>query len=447
MEKIKPEADAKMWELYEELREIVYVVDVDSYELIYANRRAREIYHIESHGDMKGKKCYEALMGSSMPCAMCGNKRLMPGRFIEEVCYNPVIKKKLARKATLIEDNGRKYRFELAVDLSAWEQQNKGYEDNEVMVNEGLRLSLSATTPESSIAVLLEYFGQSLSSDRVYIFEETPRGTFDNTYEWCASGVAPQKDNLQNVSFQVVSLWYQKFLKDENVVIKNVESIRESDSVVYEYLKPQNIRSLVVSPLVNEDKIIGFYGVDNPPEKFLEHIMTLLQILGHFIVALLHRRNHVRRLEELCFQDQLTGIGNRRAMEKCGNALDPEKSVGILYCDVMGLKQMNDTKGHREGDRLLIRASECLRKAFGDYDLFRVGGDEFLVLCTGIIEEELDERMDLLKREMQEQNALMALGRVWYGSGRYNMDQLIKEADGRMYEEKRAWYARKHDIE
>lgn len=440
MGEIESRATAKIWEIYEELKEIVYVIDMESHELVYANRRAREIYQIGAAEDYKGKRCYEALMGSSMPCAVCGNKRLIPGLFDEEVRYNPLIKKKLARKATLIEDNGRKYRFELAVDLSAWEQQNKEYEDNEVMVNEGLRLSLSAPSPEESIAILLEYLGQSLKSERVYIFEETGIGTFDNTYEWCASGVVPQKENLQNVSFHVVSLWYQKFLKDENVVIKNVENIRESDPAVYEYLQPQNIQSLVVSPLINEGKIIGFYGVDNPPEKFLEHIMTLLQILGHFIVALIHRRNHVRRLEELCFQDQLTGIGNRRAMEDCGITLEPEKSVGMLYCDVMGLKRTNDTKGHREGDRLLIRASECLKKAFGDHALFRVGGDEFLVLCKGITEEELEERIGLLKKEMKEHNALMALGHVWYQGGKHGMDQLMKEADSRMYEEKRAWY-------
>ena len=135
------EMKAKMWELYEELKEIVYVVDMESHELVYANRRAREIYHINAMEDLKGKKCYELLMGSSMPCAVCGSKKLTPGVFMEEVRYSPVIKKKLARKVTVIEEDGKRYRFELAVDLSAWEQQNKGYEDNEVMVNEGLRLS------------------------------------------------------------------------------------------------------------------------------------------------------------------------------------------------------------------------------------------------------------------------------------------------------------------
>ncbi len=431
----------QLWAFYERMQESVCVVDMDCHELVYANRYARRIYGIESEEDVKGKKCYELLRGSSLPCTACNNKKLVPGFFLEEVRYNPVIKKKQALKETLIEENGKRYRFELGVDLSAWEQQNKGYEDNEAMINEGLRIAMMASVPEDSIAALLEYLGQSLNSDRVYIFEETDGGAFQNTYEWCADGVIPQKENLQNVSFQVVNPWYQKFIQDENVIIKSLESVREEDKTVFAYLEPQNIDSLVVSPLISEGKIIGFYGVDNPPEKFLEHITTLLRILGHFIVTLLHRRNHVRRLEELCFQDQLTGIGNRHAMGEYIGTMQAERSIGILYCDVMGLKKVNDLNGHREGDKLLIRVGECLKTVFGEYELFRIGGDEFLVLCEGIGEKDLKDRIKLLNAEMRKRNSLMAVGCVWRAENDEDIDRLLKEADERMYEDKRIRYA------
>lgn len=437
------QSKAYLWEFYEEMNEIVYVADIDSHEIVYMNRRARETYGIDSVDDIKGKKCYEVLSGSLTPCAICNCEKLKPGYFVEEVRYSPVIRKKLAVKETLVIEGGRRYRFELAVDLGAWEQQNIGYEANEVMINEGLRLSLTAHTPEKSIAVLLEYLGQSLHSDRVYIFEETDHHTVQNTYEWCASDVDPQKDNLQDVPLEVVNMWYKRFEKGESVIIKNVENIREEDPAVYEYLTPQNIRSLVVSPLVNEGRIIGFYGVDNPPEKFLEHIMTMLKILGHFLVALFHRRNHVRRLEELCFEDQLTGIGNRHAVHDYFATMKPQDSIGILYCDVMGLKKMNDSEGHQAGDQLLIRASECLQRVFREYHLFRVGGDEFLALCEGIEEQELQERIGLLRQEMEEHDAPMALGCVWRADNREQIDKLLTLADNKMYENKRMLYATK----
>ncbi len=446
MEKAHFEEIRKIWEFYEELNEIVYVADMDSHELVYMNRLARELYGLQSMEEIKGKKCHEVISDSSNPCAACNNKRLETGYFLEEVCYRPVIGKKLLLKNTVLEADGRKYRFELAVNIGEWSGLEKKYELNEAMINEGLRIALAAPTPEKSIEVLMEYIGQYFESERAYIFEELENGICRNTYEWCAGGVASQKEKLQNVPVEVVSLWYKRFLNGKSVIVSNVEKIREKDPDVYEYLKPQNIKSLVVSPLISEKEIIGFYGVDNPPEKFLSHITHMLQILGYFLVSVLRRRNLVRRLEELCFQDQLTGIGNRHAMADAASKADPEKSLGILYCDVMGLKRENDSMGHGAGDALLIRASECLQRAFGDYALFRVGGDEFLVLCEGISREELQEKVEAMKADMYRSNALMALGFVWRRDGKENMDTLIAEADRQMYADKMEWYTKRSDI-
>ncbi len=432
----------KIWDFYEHLNEIVCAVDMEKYELVYLNHRAREVYGIKSMEEIKGRKCYEILGGGSAPCAICNNKELKQGYFLEWKHYNPHLGKMLAIKDTLIEEDGRSYRLEIAIDMGASGLHSGECAGNEAMINEGLRLSLSAPLPEKSIEILLEYLGQSLFCDRVYIFEETETGIFSNTYEWCAKNVRSQKENLQNLPFEVVKIWYGKFRKQENIMIKNLEITKEKDPAMYEVLKPQDIRTLVVSPLMSDNKIIGFYGVDNPPKEFMDHISTMFQIMGHFIVSLLKRRNLVRHLENLSFHDQLTELGNRRAMHAYMEAVDPEESIGILYCDVMGLKKANDSKGHKAGDDLLVRASGCLKKKFGDYKLFRVGGDEFLALCAGIEEKELLGRVNALREQMRKDKAFMALGCIWRADSRENMDKLLAKADERMYEEKRAYYQR-----
>lgn len=434
----------KIWEFYENLNEIVYASDMENYELLYMNRKAREIYGYSDVRDFKGKKCYEVLQGCACPCTICNNRNLKQGYFEEWQYYNPVLGKTYGLKDTMVVDEGRKCRLEMAIDMSIQEQQKKAireFSDNEAMINEGLRIALSAPMPEESIGILLEYLGKELCSERVYIFEENARGTYDNTYEWCAKEVEPQKDNLQDVPYEIVEPWFQRFHNNENVIIKELEAIREADPAVYEYLQPQDIHTLVVSPLVNDKKIVGFYGVDNPPGELLNHISTMFQIMGHFIVSLLKRRDLVKRLANLSYYDQLTGIGNRHGMNAYISGMEKEKSIGILYCDVMGLKKINDTQGHQAGDDLLIRASECLKREFGEYSLFRVGGDEFLVLCAGITEEELNKRAEALKQDMQENSALMALGCVWRAKSTEDMDKLLAEADNKMYEDKRRYYA------
>ncbi len=168
----------------------------------------------------------------------------------------------------------------------------------EAVINEGLRVALLEETPDQSLEVLLEHLGKALNGERTYIFEQNEFGCDDNTYEWVASGVEPEKENLQNVPPEVCASWYRKFRIGEHIVIKNLEDIRETEILQYESLKRQRIHSLVVVPLYDGERIIGFYGVDNPPARSLEYASNMLQTAAYFIVSSLKRRNLVRELQK-----------------------------------------------------------------------------------------------------------------------------------------------------
>ncbi len=168
----------------------------------------------------------------------------------------------------------------------------------ETVINEGLRVALLAETPDQSLDVLLKHLGMALDGERTYIFEQNASGCDDNTYEWVADGVEPEKENLQNVPPEVCASWYRKFSIGKHIVIENLEDIRETEPLQYENLKRQNIRSLVVVPLYKGEKIIGFYGVDNPPAKSLEYASNMLQTAAYFIVSCLKQRNLVREIQK-----------------------------------------------------------------------------------------------------------------------------------------------------
>ncbi len=168
----------------------------------------------------------------------------------------------------------------------------------EAIINEGLRVALLEETPDQSLEVLLQHLGKALNGERTYIFERNGFGGDDNTYEWVADGVEAEKENLQNVPPEVCASWYQNFRIGRHIVIESLEEIRETDPLQYENLKRQNIHSLVVVPLYNGKKLIGFYGVDNPPVKSLEYASNMLQTAAYFIVSSLKRRNLVRELQK-----------------------------------------------------------------------------------------------------------------------------------------------------
>jgi diguanylate cyclase (GGDEF)-like protein len=433
----------ELWEFYENLNEVVYVTDMETDEVVYLNRAGRKVCGVETLEELKGKKCYEVLQGSAMPCTFCNNGRLKPGKFEEWNYYNPSLNRNFAIKDTMVEVDGKRYRMELAIDLTRHENQNVGNKqtlDQQTLINEALRISLAFPSPYQSVESFLEYIGKAFACDRSYIFERKDNDYYDNTYEWCAAHAVPQKEYLQDMPPETVAVWMKYFENGSNVIIEDLEETKEKDPIMYEYLLPQDIHSLVVCPLFFDNRLIGFYGVDNPPREKMENISVLFQIMGHFITLLLRRCENFKQMEHMSFYDELTGFGNRHAMDAYLEMLSPEKSIGIVYCDVTGLKRVNDVMGHKAGDALLIRACECIKQTYGDFSRYRIGGDEFLVLCSGITEEELLEREQKLKENMEQHEVALAVGYAWRHDGRINIDKLLTEADQRMYADKRAYY-------
>ncbi len=441
---------SKIWEFFENMNEAVYASDIDTYELIYLNKAARNLFQFKDESDYKGKNCYEILQQCSSPCAMCTNNRLTPGKFYEWSRFNPLVHRSYLLKDTMVVDDGRKVRIEMAIDLDIHELTKRSFSeftDNEALINEGLRCALAEETPEQSLNTLLQYLGQMFQCDRVYIFEKNKQNNYDNTYEWCASQVSAQKNILCNITPETMGTWIPTFQKGESVIIRDVEDIASYDPTVYETLLPQNIKHLIVSPIYRDRDVIGFYGIDNPPLERMDHIAFLLQLLGHFINSMLRRRDLVGKLETLSYYDQLTCAKNRHAMSEQLASLMNGGSLGILYGDVMGLKQINDDFGHQAGDEALIYACENLKAHFQDESVYRIGGDEFLVLMPGVTENLFQAMIRSMAADMAKGSVHMALGSVWVDDCTGKVEKSLSDADAKMYEDKRAYYAKNKQLD
>lgn len=434
----------KIWDFFENMNEYLYVSSIDNYELLYMNKKMREVYGFKIKDELVGRKCYEVIYGNSVPCSFCNNRELSEETFKEWEFFNPVLNKPLLLKDTLVSENQKQYRLELAIDNTFQEHQSQKirntYENLEAMANEGLRAALKAPNPDKSIEIALEYLGKAIKGERTYIFEKNKYGNDDNTYEWVANGISAEKDNLQNLPSEVCANWYRSFAENKNIIISDLEDIREEDPLQYENLKNQDIHSLVAVPLYNDGRIIGFYGVDNPPCEFLDYAQNILQIMAHFIISSLKRRELVRKLEKMSYFDQLTQIGNRYALENYIEQLREGEYIGLVYCDITGLKRVNDVIGHNAGDKLIVRACDCLKRVFGKQGLFRTGGDELIVLCTKITNIELERKIKELKNDMEQNSVVMAIGYVWDKFNSTEIEKLMSRAEKLMYDDKTAYY-------
>ena len=163
---------SKVWEFFENMNEAVYASDVDTYELLYLNKAARDLFQFKDESDYKGKNCYEILQQCSSPCAMCTNNRLKPGVFYEWSRFNPLVRRSYLLKDTMVIDDGRRVRIEMAIDLDIHELAKRSFSeftDNEALINEGLRCALAEETPEQSKIHYYSIWGRC-SKVTVFIF-------------------------------------------------------------------------------------------------------------------------------------------------------------------------------------------------------------------------------------------------------------------------------------
>ena len=172
-------------------------------------------------------------------------------------------------------------------------------EKYEVMLNGAMKYSLEFDTPNEEIIGFMSYIGKSQNCDRFYIFEDSTHGEFtSNTYEWCAPGITAEKDSLQKVDKSSLKTWYNMFAQDEAVIIQDLEDIRDTETALYELLHRQGIKSLVVYPLTVKNKIIGFFGVDNPDIEETVEIKAFLSMASSYMVSMLRRRNTFFKLQK-----------------------------------------------------------------------------------------------------------------------------------------------------
>ena len=130
----------RIWEFFENLNELVYVTDMDTYEVVYMNRCALRAFGIGSVEEIRGRKCYEVLQGNLSPCATCTNRILREGYFEEWKFRNPVLGRNYSLKDTMLVVDGRRLRMEIAIDIDddeVQEEQTNGTHSNEAMINEG----------------------------------------------------------------------------------------------------------------------------------------------------------------------------------------------------------------------------------------------------------------------------------------------------------------------
>ena len=417
---------------------MVYISDVETHDLVYINAFGRKLFQVGEQQPSYGK-CYKLLQGLDEVCPFCNNEELLKESQQTWRHENQTLGNHYLIKDHLIERDGRKMRLECAIDISEIETEalkTRLFLEAERSLVSCIQKLSSCENLEASIEQVLRTILDYYKGDRGYIFEfDWETDLTDNTFEQCAPGIEAEIDNLQRMPIDIVRVWVNAFETQKYIHIMDVDRLKNHPTrhLEYETLAPQGIKSLLAVPFYCEGKLVGFLGVDNPKEHHDD--MQFLLHLTYFICNEMEKRRMNQRLTYLSYCDQLTQVNNRNCfyafLEDEGAGI--LENIGVVYIDLNGLKVINDTYGHTHGDYAIKTTANLIKKYVDEKEIYRISGDEFVVLLRGYTHSAFKEKVEELKQEiMLPGEELAAMGALWDGQV-FDLKQMINRAEQIMY--------------
>jgi diguanylate cyclase (GGDEF)-like protein len=244
--------------------------------------------------------------------------------------------------------------------------------------------------------------------------------------------------------YAITETWPDTLAGSTCIIVKDerdMEKLWEQNPIWGESLDQAGVKSIVLFPLRHGAELLGYMWALNFNVADAMKIKETLEVTTFFLASEIASYQLLNRLEIMSTIDSLTGIKNRNVMN---NHVDQIVSgqepmpLAVLFADLNGLKRMNDVQGHSAGDKMLQSAASILQGVFHDGEVYRAGGDEFMVLVPEIEEDELQKRIarvHLLSKKTEDVS--FSIG-VCYGES--NIRRAMRLADERMYAEKSAYY-------
>ncbi len=266
----------------------------------------------------------------------------------------------------------------------------------------------------------------------------------------------PLSAYLTEEFYKVIETWPRLIKKSNCFVITNDKDMDEAYKIAPEWidsLRGDNVKTLVIYPLRSDNKTIGYIWAGNfDPAKTLM-IKETLGLTAFILSTEIANEQNIRKMKIMSTTDLLTGVYNRNAMNNRiiddvnGMNVIP-KPFGVFFIDVNGLKTINDTQGHLSGDNLLKDVASALKDLEGDnIEIYRVGGDEFMIIVTESKPADFDAFHKTLLAKCELPNrAHFAVG-ACHSDEAEDIRKAMQTADARMYEVKEEYYSRHPEYE
>lgn len=150
-----------------------------------------------------------------------------------------------------------------------------------------------------------------------------------------------------------------------------------------------------------------------------------------------------KNMKEIYRQDSLTGLLNRNAYDSDVEQLRSADigAVVCVYADMIGLHEVNNHLGHKQGNRMLCEFADAARAFFGDDRLYRIGGDEFVIISSAHTEAQTRKQLNYMRERLHTQGCEISVG-VASNESTSDLPKIIEQAENEMRREKKEYYVR-----
>ena len=212
----------------------------------------------------------------------------------------------------------------------------------------------------------------------------------------------------------------------------------------YHFLLNHGFKDVSFAIIADKDNHVSILGTINPKKS-----SAIRKLVGDVVVCFsiaIYNKKHLNKTELAATTDSLTGALNRVAYKKDILVFDEEKpeDFSCIYIDVNELHIRNNKYGHAAGDEMLIYIANSLKEVFYGQYIYRMSGDEFLVFAENSSQDDIKKGIDMLTKQLESMDYHVAIG-VSYRAQNTNTEEMVREAEIRMYEAKAQYYQNKEN--
>ncbi|MBR5314468.1 MAG: GGDEF domain-containing protein, partial [Clostridia bacterium] len=283
------------------------------------------------------------------------------------------------------------------------------------------------------------------AGSRSAIFFDTDGEFYHYISPECAKNMLSEKDrqHLAAELFRYATAFYKTNGNTVNILcIKPNRHLVKTNPSFYQFLKEHAIREISFSATINKANHITVLATIN--SKYGNRVRMLAEKVSACFSMALYNKNHLDKTELAATTDPLTGVLNRVVYNKDLVDFDNERAekFSCIYVDVNELHLRNNKHGHAAGDEMLLYIANTLKEVFYGHKVYRIGGDEFLVFTRNINMDMVKKRIEQVVAQLKPMGYHVAIG-FSYRTQNTNTEEVVREAEARMYEAKAQYYQNK----